>query len=296
MGRTKNYAETSEAGYEFRERVARASKKKSKQKVTTSSKSAATQEATLDELMAQVRTRFTRIWRSLAHQFHKSTFGVFKASFTLKVAVIGLLAWVLFFKSDWIISESVKSTVLDFSAVETSISFSDDRGNKAIDWFDANSAAPVGANALHPEMADDYIKRFAPVAVSEMKKFGIPASISLAQGLVESRAGTSSLAKKNNNHFGIKCFSKKCRKGHCTNHTDDTHKDFFRKFPSAWESWRSHSQLLASGRYKDLKAYGRDYKKWARGLKEKGYATDSTYDEKLIGMIERFNLQRFDRE
>ena len=90
-----------------------------------------------------------------------------------------------------------------------------------------------------------------------MEKYGIPASISLAQGLIESRAGSSKLAVNNNNHFGIKCFSRHCRKGHCTNFTDDTHKDFFRKFPSPWESWRAHSQLLSSGRYTKLRKNGR---------------------------------------
>ncbi len=128
-----------------------------------------------------------------------------------------------------------------------------------------------------------------------MEKYGIPASISLAQGLIESRAGSSKLAVNNNNHFGIKCFSRHCRKGHCTNFTDDTHKDFFRKFPSPWESWRAHSQLLSSGRYTKLRKNGRDYRKWAYGLKSIGYATDRTYAEKLIGIIERYELYKYDR-
>lgn len=75
--------------------------------------------------------------------------------------------------------------------------------------------------------APGYIERFAPIAVQEMEKYGIPASISLAQGLLESRAGTSKLAVQTNNHFGLKCFSRGCKKGHCKNFTDDTHKDFF---------------------------------------------------------------------
>ena len=128
-----------------------------------------------------------------------------------------------------------------------------------------------------------------------MEKFGIPASIGLAQGLVESRAGTSKLARGNNNHFGMKCFSKKCPTGHCTNATDDHHKDFFRKYHSAWESWRAHSELLAGGHYSRLKKYGRDYRQWAYGLKALGYATDRTYAEKLISMIEKYDLHRFDR-
>jgi flagellum-specific peptidoglycan hydrolase FlgJ len=113
--------------------------------------------------------------------------------------------------------------------------------------------------------------------------------------LVESRAGTSRLAKNNNNHFGIKCFSKRCAKGHCTNATDDHHKDFFRKYKSAWESWREHSQLLAGGHYSRLQKCGSDYRQWAYGLKSLGYATDKTYAEKLIGMIERYELYKYDR-
>ena len=157
-----------------------------------------------------------------------------------------------------------------------------------------NEAAPISVRQITKAMAEDYIGRYSKVAIEEMRQFGIPASISLAQGLVESRAGDSKLSRQNNNHFGIKCFSRRCSKGHCTNFTDDTHKDFFRKFKSPWESWRAHSQMLASGRYTSLKKHGKDYRKWAHGLKSLGYATDRTYAEKLIGVIEQFNLSRFD--
>lgn len=139
-----------------------------------------------------------------------------------------------------------------------------------------------------------YIKRFSKVAISEMQKYGVPASISLAQGLIESRAGTSKLAVSNNNHFGIKCFSRRCKKGHCSNFTDDTHKDFFRKFAAPWDSWRHHSVMLSKGRYKPLHKYGRDYRKWAIGLKRLGYATDPKYDITLIGIIENYELWKYD--
>lgn len=159
----------------------------------------------------------------------------------------------------------------------------------------ANPHAPVSHKSLMADEVKTYIERFAPIAVAEMKKFGVPASISLAQGLVESRAGTSKLAVGNNNHFGIKCFSKNCSKGHCTNHTDDTHKDFFRKYNTAWESWRAHSVMISSGRYAKLKKNGKDYKKWANGLQEVGYATDKGYARKIIEIIERYNLQKYDQ-
>ncbi len=142
-----------------------------------------------------------------------------------------------------------------------------------------------------------YVNRFADVAQKEMTKYGIPASITLAQGLIETNAGDSRLAKQNNNHFGMKCFSKKCGKGHCANFTDDSHKDFFRKYKSSWESYRAHSKLLMGKRYRHLKKLGsEDYKGWARGLKKAGYATDRRYAEKLINIIDELKLYRFDNE
>ena len=141
-----------------------------------------------------------------------------------------------------------------------------------------------------------YIKRFAKVAQAEMEKFNIPASITLAQGLLESNVGESRLATQNNNHFGMKCFSKSCKKGHCSNFTDDSHKDFFRMYKSAWDSYRAHSKMLGGKRYRKLKNLGtKDYKGWAKGLKTAGYATDKRYAEKLINLIEELELWRFDR-
>ncbi|MDC3209889.1 glucosaminidase domain-containing protein [Saprospiraceae bacterium] len=142
-----------------------------------------------------------------------------------------------------------------------------------------------------------YVNRFVEVAQKEMRKYGIPASITLAQGLIETNAGDSRLAKQNNNHFGMKCFSKKCGKGHCANFTDDSHKDFFRKYKSSWESYRAHSQLLMGRRYRHLKKLGNEnYRDWARGLKKAGYATDKHYAEKLINIIDELKLYKFDNE
>ncbi len=141
-----------------------------------------------------------------------------------------------------------------------------------------------------------YVKRYATVAQKEMEKFGIPASIKLAQGLLESNVGESRLAVHNNNHFGIKCFSRTCGKGHCSNFTDDSHKDFFRKYQNAWESYRSHSMLLQSSRYKHLKELkSTDYKGWAYGLKKAGYATDKNYAPKIINLIEDLKLHQYDK-
>jgi len=140
-----------------------------------------------------------------------------------------------------------------------------------------------------------YVQRFADIAKAEQTKFGIPASITLAQGLLESDAGESPLSEQANNHFGIKCFSRTCGRGHCRNFTDDSHKDFFRVFPSAWESFRSHSMLLQASRYRPLKKLGdENYADWARGLSKAGYATDKKYAQKLIHLIEDLDLFQYD--
>lgn len=140
-----------------------------------------------------------------------------------------------------------------------------------------------------------YIKTYSSIAREQMRKHGIPASITLAQGLLESNMGESRLAKENNNHFGIKCFSNSCNKGHCTNFSDDSHKDFFRKFDSVAESYHAHSALLKKPRYRGLYQLARnDYRGWAKGLKRAGYATDRSYDAKLIHLIENLELYKFD--
>ena len=164
--------------------------------------------------------------------------------------------------------------------------------------FDLRAVAQVEHIELDPEdltldqARQAYIRRFSATAVAEMKAFGIPASITIAQGLLETRAGQSALATKANNHFGIKCFSRNCKKGHCTNFTDDTHKDFFIKYPSAWASFRAHSKLLRSGRYAGIHG---DYRDWAIGLKRAGYATAPNYSESLIRLVRLYGLDRLDR-
>lgn len=165
-----------------------------------------------------------------------------------------------------------------------------------IEIFNESTKKPAAKVKKKRRDCKAYIKRFKGTAISEMKKYGIPASITLAQGILESNAGTSSLAEGNNNHFGMKCFSKKCAQGHCSNFHDDDHKDFFRKYNTAWESYRAHSLLLATGkRYKHLHKLKRtDYKGWAKGLQDAGYATGKQYGKKLIKLIETLDLAQYD--
>lgn len=140
-----------------------------------------------------------------------------------------------------------------------------------------------------------YINRYSDVAREEMKEYGIPASITLAQGLLESDAGRSSLASKCNNHFGIKCHSD--WKGGKTYRDDDLRNECFRCYRNADESFRDHSLFLRNGqRYAflfDLEPD--DYKGWAKGLKNAGYATSPVYATKLIELIDRYDLSRYDR-
>lgn len=189
------------------------------------------------------------------------------------------------FKSD---STSNQIQGLEISQVEDKKT--EENGTKSqIDLF--HNDKPQEDNK---DLRTAYINRFYKIAQAEQNQFGIPASITLAQGILESASGTSTLAEKNNNHFGVKCFKKHCPKGHCTNHTDDTHKDFFRKYETPWESYREHSLFLSGENYKHLKR-SMDYKVWAKGLKKAGYATHKDYDESLIKIIEKYDLTRFDK-
>lgn len=142
---------------------------------------------------------------------------------------------------------------------------------------------------------EKYIEKYSGIAVSEMARSGVPASITLAQGLVESRAGLAPLAAKGNNHFGIKCHSD--WKGRKMYQDDDAKGECFRVYATAELSFRDHSDFLRyKDRYKslfDLKPT--DYKGWAHGLKKAGYATDPKYASKLIKVIEDYELYRFDR-
>lgn len=140
----------------------------------------------------------------------------------------------------------------------------------------------------------DYIAQYKDIAVSEMYRSGIPASITLAQGLLESGAGRSELAVKSNNHFGIKCHNG--WQGSRVYHDDDARGECFRKYDSPHESYRDHSDFLRyRDRYKFLFEYGiRDYKSWAYGLRQAGYATDPNYPTKLISLIERYELDKYD--
>ena len=144
------------------------------------------------------------------------------------------------------------------------------------------------------EYQTDYIERYKYIAMREMREYGIPASITLAQGILESGSGKSSLSRQSNNHFGIKCH--KDWQGKSVNYDDDKPQECFRKYKNPEESFVDHSKfLVGKKRYAFLFDYPKDnYIKWAFGLKKAGYATDPKYPHKLIKYIERYNLDQYD--
>ena len=150
------------------------------------------------------------------------------------------------------------------------------------------------AAAWAQSVQEQYIQTYSQIAVEEMLRSGVPASITLAQGLLESGSGQSRLATEGNNHFGIKCH--KGWTGRSMKHDDDARNECFRVYDSPEQSFRDHSDFLRyRDRYKFLFDLERtDYQGWAYGLKQAGYATDPKYAGKLIKYIEDYNLARFD--
>jgi len=147
-------------------------------------------------------------------------------------------------------------------------------------------------NSYHYRI-EDYIRDYSDIAQEEMKLYKIPASITLAQGILESGAGNGQLTRQANNHFGIKCHD---WNGEKVYHDDDRKGECFRKYKHAKYSYRDHSLFLSGrGRYSELfELDANDYEGWAKGLRKAGYATDRRYPDKLIDLIERYELYKFD--
>lgn len=153
---------------------------------------------------------------------------------------------------------------------------------------------PVAHAQRRVKLYEDYISQYNRIATEHMDKYGIPASITLAQGILESGAGVGELAVKSNNHFGIKCHNS--WSGPRIYHDDDRLNDCFRKYERVEDSYKDHSEFLTKGiRYKELFNLPKnDFRAWARGLQKSGYATDVAYANKLIKIIEDYELFRFD--
>ena len=140
-----------------------------------------------------------------------------------------------------------------------------------------------------------YIQKYSSIAQEQMRKYGIPSSITLAQGILESGSGKSKLAIEANNHFGVKCHD--TWNGATMHLDDDAPNECFRKYKSVEQSFEDHSVFLKKPRYEELFTLEiTDYKGWAQGLKKCGYATSSTYAKNLIDLIEKYELTQFDTE
>ena len=154
----------------------------------------------------------------------------------------------------------------------------------------------ISAAAQTRQTREEYIERYKAIAIAHMEKYGIPASITMAQGILESDSGNSRLSRLSNNHFGIKC--KKDWKGERVYHDDDAKGECFRAYPSVEASYRDHAEFLdKSPRYDSLFTYSAsDYRSWARGLKAAGYATAPDYAERLVKIIEQHKLYLLDKQ
>jgi flagellum-specific peptidoglycan hydrolase FlgJ len=161
--------------------------------------------------------------------------------------------------------------------------------NNTTEVIQSTSKTTVTSSSIN-----DYVLQYKDIAMGNMQKYGIPASIILAQGILESGAGKGDLAIEANNHFGIKCH--KDWLGESVRHDDDSAQECFRKYREASESYRDHALfLVGKNRYASLFTYEKDdYKAWAKGLRACGYATDPNYPDKLISYIERYNLHQYD--
>lgn len=250
------------------------------------------------EYIDHILKGFYRFKAVLQHQFERRTLGIFEKKYVMTFAKLCILAIIMLFILKKDIAYNFNSTNFAEEKISKEKTYTDkhskDYATQASLGTVVNDLSPAAPEDLRESQVRSYIEHFSNTAVAEMDQFGIPASISMAQAIIESRSGTSVLAVKNNNHFGIKCFSRSCPEGHCSNFTDDHHKDFFRKYGGAMDSWREHSHFLMKNSYRKLLKFGKDYRAWARGLREYGYATDATYDKKLISIIEKYELSRLD--
>jgi LysM repeat protein len=190
-----------------------------------------------------------------------------------------LFSFLILFSTSTVFSKELKSVVVPHTTPLL------EKGEGDWDCF-------IIANGILPE---EYIEKYKNAAIIEMQTYKIPASITLAQGMLESRYGNSPLAIKANNHFGIKCHSSWT--GPTFIQDDDKKNECFRKYDNAIDSYTDHSRFIKNGsRYSFLfELKTTDYKGWAKGLKQAGYATDPNYPKRLTDLIERYELYKYDK-
>lgn len=185
-------------------------------------------------------------------------------------------------------SEVVQNSKKPNTATKTSIQIKPKPASEVIE--------STSKTVVTTDLINGYIFHYKEIAMSNMRMYGIPASIILAQGILESGAGKGDLAVNANNHFGIKCYTDWT--GESVRHDDDSLQECFRKYNNPEESFKDHASILTKRkRYASLfNLPNGDYKAWAKGLRAAGYATDPKYPDKLISYIERFNLHQYDQQ
>ena len=192
------------------------------------------------------------------------------------------------------VAKTVKKPIskpIETKKTETNTASNNPKNESKTEVLEATSKVKVTT-----EIVLAYIDQYKEVAKKNMKNHGVPASIALAQAILESGAGTGDLSSQANNHFGIKCH--KDWNGESVKHDDDEAQECFRKYNKVYDSYEDYAAFLKGRKwYQPLfKLEKNDYKGWAYGLKKAGYATDPNYPSKLIGLIERYQLNKYDAE
>ncbi|MEM0992159.1 MAG: glucosaminidase domain-containing protein [Bacteroidota bacterium] len=229
----------------------------------------------LNLLLKKWWSKIKKLWTVVLFYFHRYTFGIFKSAripvFQVCVLVFAIF---IFLKKDLHFQIHMKAPLAASKASPASYQTAE-QFSTLPQLHISQSTSKVNTN-LPIEAIEGYIKRFAKVAIQEQAKFGMPASVKMAQALIASNAGTNSAAVQRNNHFG--------------NAFQEQH------FETAWESWRAHSLLFSSEQYpyQQLLQHGKDYKQWAKGLATLGYSKQADYEAQLINTIETYELFRLD--
>ncbi len=241
------------------------------------------EEITLSVILKKILFEFKKMLISLKARFPHSPIGIFK-DMRLPWLKIGLLLFIVFImmKKDFQFSIHMQAPTNaaadDKEKRASSFAAQDQMNLGALPVHEDKNKAfiPASLKQLDENDTKAYIKRFSKVAVAEMKKYGIPASVKMAQALIESWAGNNPYTKKSNNHFGVPMS--------------------ITTYDSAWENWRAHSLFMQNDpTFKKAFKNGFDYKKWAKDLKKYNYSKDKKYDDKLIEVIEKYKLNLLDQ-
>jgi flagellum-specific peptidoglycan hydrolase FlgJ/LysM repeat protein len=190
--------------------------------------------------------------------------------------------------------EAYESMILEKERKEATLGIKKNELTLIMDKETEETLVATSKVKVTKEVVLNYINKYRAVAIDNMNNYNIPASITLAQGILESGCGTSTLSMTANNHFGIKCHTN--WEGESVTHTDDAPDECFRKYKNPRDSYRDHSLFLTSRKWYEplFELDIKDYKAWSHGLKKSGYATDPKYPQKLISLIERYNLNQYD--